>query len=182
MKAREKKLIKKVKAGDSQALEELFSLYKPLVGAVVKNYYVSHYEWKDWQQDAMIICYETALVFNSKKGDFCSFYRTKLFNHARTLVRYTMATRRKINHEAVSWEMVREHGQISEPMQSPLAIPVDETYNTFVKNLSRLELISLQTILGEISMEYAIDHLGIEAIKLVRARSRTLRKMRKVLF
>lgn len=37
MKAREKKLIKKVKAGDSQALEELFSLYKPLVGAMVKK-------------------------------------------------------------------------------------------------------------------------------------------------
>ena len=71
---------------------------------------------------------------------------------------------------------------IQEPRRSELAIPINDTYNEFVKSLSRLELIALMTIIGEMSAEYVIDHLKIEAIQLIRARSRALQKMRKALF
>lgn len=37
MRAKEKRLINKIKAGDDQALKELFLLYKPLVNSVLKN-------------------------------------------------------------------------------------------------------------------------------------------------
>lgn len=37
MRVKERKLIKKVKAGDDEALEKLFVLYKPLVNSVVKS-------------------------------------------------------------------------------------------------------------------------------------------------
>ena len=56
MRVKERKLIKKVKAGDDEALEKLFVLYKPLVNSVVKKYYLGHYDRNDWEQEAMIIC------------------------------------------------------------------------------------------------------------------------------
>lgn len=181
MKVKEKKLIKQIKAGDDTALEKLFSLQKPLVNAILKKYYLSHYDRKDWEQEAMIVCYEAALVYSSKRGDFGGFYRIKLNNHARTLVRYHLAVRRQVYSNCISWESAKAHG-IHEPVRSELAIPVDDTYNNFVKSLSRLELIALLTILGEVSTEYAIDNMKVEAVQLIRARSRTIRKMRNVLF
>ena len=36
----EEKLIKKVRAGDDQALEKLFHLYEPLVNSIVKQVYI----------------------------------------------------------------------------------------------------------------------------------------------
>lgn len=178
----EEKLIKKVRAGDDQALEKLFHLYEPLVNSIVKQFYLHHYDRKDWDQEAMIVCYEAALVFSPKKGKFSSLYKTKLFNHARTLVRYNMARRRQIYSQSIPLEKADIQGSVNEPSRSELSIPVDETYNNFVNSLSHVELIALLTIIGEISTEYAIDHLNIEAMKLVRARARTLQKMRKVLF
>lgn len=71
----EEKLIKKVRAGDDQALEKLFHLYEPLVNSIVKQFYLHHYDRKDWDQEAMIVCYEAALVFSPKKGKFSSLYK-----------------------------------------------------------------------------------------------------------
>lgn len=178
---KEEKLIKKVQAGDDQALEKLFQLYAPLVNSIVKQFYLHHYDRNDWDQEAMIVCYEAALVFSPQKGKFGSLYKTKLSNHARTLVRYNMARRRQIYSQSIPLEQANIQG-VNEPRRSGLSIPIDETYNNFVNSLSHVELIALLTIIGEISTEYAIDHLNIEAMKLVRARSRTLQKMRKVLF
>lgn len=172
MRVKERKLIKKVKAGDDEALEKLFVLYKPLVNSVVKKYYLGHYDRNDWEQEAMIICYEAALVYSSEKGNFGSLYKTKLSNHARTLIRYNNAFKRQVYDQSISWESVK----IQEPRRSELAIPINDTYNEFVKSLSRLELIALMTIIGEMSAEYVIDHLKIEAIQLIRARSRALQK------
>lgn len=181
MKESEDELIKRIKAGDEQALEKLFALYRPLVASVLKTYYLHHYDFKDWEQEAMIVCYESVLVYSAKKGNFKSLYKTKLYNHARTLVRYNMAARRQVYSKSVSWEWINKN-EIREPRHSELVVPLNDTYNEWVKSLSRMELIALMTILGEMSTEYAIEHLEIEAAKLVRARSRTLQKMRKILF
>lgn len=181
MQAKEKKLIKQVKRGDDEALKELFTLYQPLVNKVLKGYYLRHYDQNDWQQEAMIICYEAAMVYSERKGNFAGLYKAKLTNHARTLVRYHTALRRRTYNNSVSLEKL-DLQSINEPKRSELAIPIDDTYNNFVKSLSRLELIALLTILGEMSVEYVINHLNIGAAKLLRARSRTIQKMRNVLF
>ncbi|WP_297951181.1 sigma-70 family RNA polymerase sigma factor [uncultured Lactobacillus sp.] len=178
---KEEKLIKRVQAGDDEALEKLFHLYEPLVNSIVNQFYLHHYDRKDWDQEAMIMCYEAALVFSPEKGKFSSLYKTKLTNHARTLVRYNMARRRQVYSQSIPWNQANIQG-VNEPRRSELAIPVDEIYNNFVNSLSHVELIALLTIIGEISTEYAIDHMNIEAMKLVRARSRTLQKMRNILF
>lgn len=181
MKVKEKDLIRQVKLGDDEALEKLFTLYQPLVNKVLKGYYLRHYDYKDWQQEAMIICYESALVYSNNKGNFAGLYKTKLTNHARTLVRYHTAKRRCVYNNSISLDSINLQS-INEPKCSELAIPINDTYNNFVKSLSRLELIALLTILGEMSVEYVVNHLNIEAVKLMRARSRTIQKMRNVLF
>lgn len=63
----EEKLINKAKMGDDQALKELFFLYKPLVNSILKKYYLHHYDRDDWEQEALIICYESVVVFLVKK-------------------------------------------------------------------------------------------------------------------
>lgn len=181
MQTKENELIKQVKKGDDEALKELFELYQPLVNKVLKGYYLRHYDQNDWQQEAMIICYESAMVYSGQKGNFAGLYKAKLTNHARTLVRYHTALRRKMYNTSVSLDRAKLQS-INEPKLSQLAIPIGVTYNNFVKSLSRLELIALLTILGEMSIEHVINHLNIEAVKLLRARSRIIKKMRNVLF
>ena len=53
---------------------------------------------------------------------------------------------------------------------------------SFIINLFPGKVSKFMTIIGEMSAEYVIDHLKIEAIQLIRARSRALQKMRKALF
>ena len=175
----EEKLINKAKMGDDQALKELFFLYKPLVNSILKKYYLHHYDRDDWEQEALIICYESVVVFSGKKGSFGSLYKTKLSNHARTLVRYNNELRRQIYNHSVSLD---SNLCIQEPGRSELITPVKTIYHEFIESLSRLELIAVLTILGEISVEYVINNLKIEYMQLVRARSRAIQKMRNVLF
>lgn len=138
-----------------------------------------HYDHDDWEQEALIICYESVLVFSDKKGKFGSLYKTKLSNHARTLVRYNTALRRQVYSHSVSLD---NNLRIQEPKRSELLTPVKMTYQDYVKSLSRLEAIALLTVLGEISVEYVVNNLEIEYMQLVRARSRAIHKMKNVLF
>src|SRR5699024_7178456 len=115
-------------------------------------------------------------------GKFSSLYTTKLCNHARTLVRYNMARRRQVYSQSIPVDTADTQVSVNVPWRSKVSLADGETNDHTGNSLSHCELIGLLTIVGEISTEYAIDHLNIEAMKLVRARARTLQNMRKVLF
>lgn len=181
--ADETNLISQIKEGKDDALVKLYQLYYPLVYSVKQKYYVRYYDDQDWNQDALIICHASAMNFDQSKGRFGSYYKTRLTNHAKTLVRYDSAYRRKAMNQSVSLDAAKEKGlePIAKSVISPSEIPLSESLASLIASLSDLEISALLIELGIIDIEDALQKLKVERVTILRARSRVSRKMRHVL-
>jgi RNA polymerase sporulation-specific sigma factor len=176
----EMNLILQIKKGKDDALIKLYQRYYPLVYSVKRKYYVRYYDDQDWNQDALIICHASAMNFNQSKGKFGSYYKTRLTNHAKTLIRYNSAYRRKAMNQSISLDAAREKGlePIAKSVISPSEIPLSETLANLIANLSDLEISALLIELGIIDIEDVLQKFGVDQVTILRARSRLSRKMR----
>ncbi|WEV70524.1 sigma-70 family RNA polymerase sigma factor [Lactobacillus sp. ESL0785] len=179
----EKELIEQIKLGNDEALRQLCCYYQPLINNLERQYFIRSYDRQDWQQDAMIICYETALNYDSARGKFGSYFKTRLTNHIKTLLRYEMAYRRRALAQSISLEAAVESGlsSLHQPLTQAIEIPLSEKFAELLTQLSDLEIKALLIILGKWSQEEALKKLKIEQITLIRARSRLMQKMRQAL-
>lgn len=175
-------LIEKVRKKNSRALKELYQRYLPMVNLVKSRFFIRDYDQDDWQQEAMLVCYETAILWREGMKSFGSFYKLRLLNHARTLVRYQAAKRRAAFSHATSYEVVVENGMQVDPLTSFAKVPASETMGNLIQGLSLLELFALLETLGIISHEEALERLKISEQSLIRAKSRVVRKLKDILF
>lgn len=175
--------IEQIKAGKTDALKNLCNLYRPLINSVKRKYYVRSYDSQDWDQDAMIICYAAVMNFDQAKGKFSSYYKTRLLNHAKSLVRYETAYRRKALSQSVSLESAVECGlrPLCNSCSITSEIPMSESLEELVSNLSQMENIALLIVLGVYQSDEVMKRLKISQLALARARARLFRKMRSVL-
>ncbi|WEV50689.1 sigma factor [Lactobacillus sp. ESL0731] len=181
--AYEQKLIKQVQAGSDDALVELCYFYRPLINSIKQKYFVRCYDGQDWDQDALIVCYQAAMSYEQGKGKFGSYFKTRLHNHARSLLRHDMAYRRRALAQATSLEAAMEKGieQLHQKTTQLAEIPVSEKFTELFAQLSDLEIKTLLIALGVWHQEEVLQKLQIEQVALVRARSRLMQKMRKTL-
>ncbi|BDR60837.1 sigma-70 family RNA polymerase sigma factor [Lactobacillus xylocopicola] len=182
-KKREDKLILQTKAGDDDALKKLYYLYQPLINSVKQKYHVRDYDSQDWDQEALIICHQSAINYDCQRGRFSSYYKTRLTNHAKSLVRYNTAYRRRALLQSVSLETAQENGlgPLHRDQVSESQVPLTESLTEVVANLSNLEMNALLVTLGMASPEDVIELLAVDHKALGRARSRLLQKMRATL-
>ncbi|MDF7638358.1 sigma-70 family RNA polymerase sigma factor [Lactobacillus sp. ESL0791] len=177
---RELTLIKRIRQNDDQALPELCFYYQPLINNVKKSYFVRDYDDQDWDQEAMIVCHQAAIDYSPDKGHFGSYFKRRLNNHATSLLRRDLAYRRRASKEAISWEAfltTEDACSFMPQINYFLSIPASESYTEFLDSLSNLEMKALLVILGEVSLE----EVEIDRLTLIRARSRVMQKLRKVL-
>lgn len=179
----EDELIRQVKKGEDDALKHLYQLYKPLICNIKRNFHVRYYDSQDWDQDALIICHASAMSFDQSKGKFGSYFKTRLTNHAKTLIRYDMAYRRQALTQSISLELAAENGlrPLYQVYSSMPEVPLSDSFAELIKNLSNLENMALLVVLGIYQREEAANLLKISEITLIRAHSRLLRKMRQTL-
>ncbi len=179
----ENQLVQKIKSGDELALYELCHLYRPLVNSIKQRYHVRYYDSQDWDQDALIVCYFSALSFDREKGRFGSYYKVRLVNHANSLIRYNLAYRRKALTEAVSFEKAHSDGLHFLHQEKTIVseVPLSESLNALVKSLSYLEINTLLVALGIYRREEVLKRLNVSQLTLTRAHSRLLQKTRKAL-
>lgn len=179
----ENELIRQVKNGEDEALKKLFLLYKPLICNVKRKFRVRYYDSQDWDQDALIVCHASAMNFDQSKGKFGSYYKTRLTNHAKSLIRYDSAYRRQALTKSISLELATENGlrPFSQTYSHTPEVPLSETFVQLIKNLSNLEIMALLVALGVYQRKEAANLLKISQISLTRARSRLFRKMRQTL-
>ena len=78
---RELELIEKIKLQDSEALKQLCNIYQPLIRSISNNYFLRIYDYQDWQQEAMIVCYSCAQSFSRERGSFAGYFRRRLTRH-----------------------------------------------------------------------------------------------------
>lgn len=179
----EAELIRQIKEGDDEALINLCQLYKPLINKIKSIYHVRYYDNQDWEQDAMIICHESATSFDLNKGKFSSYYKTRLTNHARSLVRYDNAYRRQALKQSISLETAKKNHilPLNKSFASIPEIPLSENIAILTARLSDLEINALLVGLGIKDQEDVINNLKISQLTLARARSRLVQKMRQTL-
>lgn len=102
-------LIQRVKENDDLALLLLFERYKPMITAVTKRYFIRNLDENDWNQEALIVCYESAGLYDFERGTtFGTFFRLRLQNRAKNLLRFELAKRRALYASAISYEALKE--------------------------------------------------------------------------
>ena len=180
---RELELIEKIKLQDSEALKQLCNIYQPLIRSISNNYFFRIYDYQDWQQEAMIVCYSCAQSFSRERGSFAGYFRRRLTNHIISLIRKHWSLKSKINNSAASWEYISEFGVGEiECGISELIVPLGDLYTEIVEKLSNLELAALMIVLGQADEERVIMNLNIDKKVMQRAKSRMMNKFRDVLF
>ncbi|MBA1394611.1 sigma-70 family RNA polymerase sigma factor, partial [Lactobacillus sp. XV13L] len=147
------------------------------------RYHVRYYDSQDWDQDALIVCYRAVQKFNDNKGRFGSYYKTLLTNHAKSLVRYDAAYRRRALTQAISLENAAAEGlsPLRQNFAQTAAVPLSENLKELVAHLSNLELSALLLALGTMKYEEIKRKYHFSRLMLVRARARVLQKMRRLL-
>ncbi|QNQ81403.1 sigma-70 family RNA polymerase sigma factor [Lactobacillus sp. PV034] len=171
-------LIIGVKNKNDEDLRELMQRYMPLVNSIKKRYYIRHYDSDDWDQDAMMICYETCCLFDFKLNkSFGAFYKTKLSNHARSLLRYELAKRREPYRKAISYEVATTNGMVNEESRELSITPEREIYQKYLTNLSKLELIATLFLLGMMTQKQACSLAQCSYMQLLQAKGRCKKKL-----
>lgn len=164
MKLSERALLKLVKAKDDAALVELCQRYAPLIMKIKRHYYLREFDDDDWDQEAMLVCYETACLFDAQRNpNFGAFYKMRLTNHARSLLRYEYAQRRAPYAKAASYESALEAGLVHEPSVEPLAwTDLSADYDRYLQKLSPRELTALRLYLHlpAAGQDYSSDQLA----------------------
>ena len=95
-KGEELKLIARVRKGDSQALKKLFVNYQPLVDNCRRQFYLTDYDACDWKQEALIVCYESALLYDpARRRPFGALFKIRLRHRFINLCRNAQALKRR---------------------------------------------------------------------------------------
>lgn len=178
----DKELIYFVKNKNNEALHELLRRYQPIINNVRGKYYIRHFDVDDWNQEAMIVCYETCCMFDlDRRREFGAFFKANFTNHAKNLLRYELAKRRAPYAKAVSYEVVKETGAVNEQGFSLTEEPLNEIYRQFILGLSKIELLAMLTYLGRITCEEAARRGSCSIEQITRAKGRLKKKLSSIL-
>ena len=169
-------LIRRVKEKqDMKALHELLDRYRPLINGAKMNFFIRNFDNDDWEQEALIMCYQSCCTYDEDRADnFGAYYRTKFYNHLRSLLRYELAQKRTAFTKSISYDNVVQKNLIKEE--------VEEMYQKFIKKLSDKEVIALKVFLGELTIEEASQKTKYSRYQLLQAKARCKAKMQKELF
>lgn len=94
----ENEVLKKAKGGCSDAFEEVFNKYKPIVFLMRKQYFLKGFEMDDWLQEGRIVCYQSLKKFQETKGvTFGSFFKINFERYVFSLLRRQEAYKRRVD-------------------------------------------------------------------------------------
>lgn len=170
-------LISGVLNDDSQALENLFKTYLPMVYHTYGPYYLRLFDQDDWLQEARIVCYETCQCFDCQcDKSFGSFYKLRFQHHIHNLLRKELAQKRRIDQQAVLFDTCPEKDA---PGADVLAYcQTKNSLEHYLEQLSRFELVSFQVLTGRLTAEQACQQLDCTLIQLKRGQSRCQTKLK----
>ena len=177
-------LIKQVKEKkDVNALRKLVERYRPLINGAKLNFYIRNFDYDDWEQEALIMCYQSCCTYDESRADnFGAYYRTKFYNHLRSLLRYELAQKRTAFTRSISYENVVQKNLIKEEVEELHITPRKDMYRKFIGKLTEKEVIALKIFLGEMTLEEASKKTKYSRYQLLQAKARCKAKLRKELF
>ncbi|MFD1318441.1 RNA polymerase subunit sigma-70 [Loigolactobacillus zhaoyuanensis] len=137
-------LITAAAAGNSNAFEHLFYLYRPMLKKIQQQYYLYQFDDDDWDQEARIICFRAARSYRSDtRLTFGRYYQRCLLCRIYTLLRRQNAKKRQIDRHTVSIEIdeIKRRVETKGSLQSLNWSLIRAHADDFIGQLSELEQI-----------------------------------------
>lgn len=180
----ETRLIKQAMEGDGEALQELVKTFAPLIQKTKRQYHLRDFDDSDWEQEALITCYNAALTYQREKGCFAAYFRKQFMNHIHTILRAYMADCRRGYLETESLDALKEQGEhkLTYAKVMPLEYSISEVGDKFFNSLSEIELMTIHILMGLTTTQEVSDKLAVNRSQLRRARCRAYHKLMNNLF
>lgn len=153
----EEKLLQKAQVGNEEAIEQLFSIYKPLVNKIARSYFLTGGDVEDLVQEGMIGLFKAIKNFKEdKNASFKTFATTCIKNQIQSAVRVASSEKNMILSTALSIEQPSnfedDEDEIEIVLPSPLPKPDEK-----IENKENFKQITKKIIL-------ALSHLELKIL------------------
>ena len=153
----EEKLLQEAQIGNEEAIEQLFSIYKPLVNKIARSYFLTGGDVEDLVQEGMIGLFKAIKNFKGdKNASFKTFATTCIKNQIQSAVRVASSEKNMILSTALSIEQPSnfedDEDEIEIVLPSPLPKPDEK-----IENKENFKQITKKIIL-------ALSHLELKIL------------------
>ncbi|MDT2815631.1 sigma-70 family RNA polymerase sigma factor [Vagococcus carniphilus] len=179
-------LLTQAKIGCSDAFEELFQKYVPIVLKQKSAYYLRDYDLDDWLQEGRIVCFQSLQRYNIEQDvTFGLFFKINFKRRVVTLLRHQEAQKRQIYRYTESLEsqvdQLGEHfSKCVEDYRAGTSIEyifIRESLEDFSEQLSKFEIkVYIYLLLGE-GLESIASILDVSVRKVTNGYSRLRKKV-----
>ena len=151
------KLLQEAQVGNEEAIEQLFSIYKPLVNKIARSYFLTGGDVEDLVQEGMIGLFKAIKNFKEdKNASFKTFATTCIKNQIQSAVRVASSEKNMILSTALSIEQPSnfedDEDEIEIVLPSPLPKPDEK-----IENKENFKQITKKIIL-------ALSHLELKIL------------------
>jgi len=154
-------LLKSAQEGNEEAIEKLFSIFKPLVNKIVRSYFLTGGDIEDLVQEGMIGLFKAIKNFKQDKNtSFKTFATTCIKNQIQSAIRVASSEKNMILSTALSIEQPNviddEDEEIEIVLPSPLPKPDEK-----IENKENFKEIARKIIsaLSQLELKILIDYL-----------------------
>lgn len=154
MKQNELELIKRA-AWESDAFEEVFAMYRPIVLARLRHYGLRGMAYDDWMQEARIAMLRAAKRYDGRGGSqFGPYYKMVLISHFTSILRGALAQKRAPYNQAIlfgaSSSEIDSFYTVYRPESNAGQIrDVRLEWSEYCSGLSKLEVRALAKLLAD---------------------------------
>lgn len=169
--------------GDSLAVQELFSRYRPVMLRLKQHYYLPGHDLDDWEQEARLVLWSVVLKFNGERSSsFGAFYKLNLTHRVYDLIRQSQAKKR--NAQLLSFEsnwayfadtLVDHRTQVGD------SVALRAVFRELFEQLSKTERLVLVELLTRATPLEISRKFEWELSRVVAAQHRCRRKLRQLL-
>lgn len=182
----EEQLILLACEGNTEAFEELFNRYRPVVYALEQKYYLKDLDHDDWLQEGRIVFFQTLLRYEADRGATLGrFYKLAFTNHILSLLRKQNALKRRSNMLCNSLEALEDQeGPFDQRDKAPLPdeyVILREKLASYDGIFSSLERTVMGNFLLGIDLEEMPRLLKLSEAKIRAAFDRGKRKLSRYL-
>lgn len=156
----EEKLLQEAQIGNEEAIEQLFSIYKPLVNKIARSYFLTGGDVEDLVQEGMIGLFKAIKNFKEdKNASFKTFATTCIKNQIQSAVRVASSEKNMILSTALSIEQPSnfedDEDEIEIVLPSPLPKPDEKIENKEnFKQITKKIILALSHLELKILIEY----------------------------
>lgn len=165
--------------------ERLVEVSRPITLSVINGYFFKVHEREDLIQVASVVLFQAVNEYSIIEGmSFLQFYYRKLKNEMNMMVRREMALKRTIDAEACSLDEIvlaagdHIHGESCVLTNPEDVAVVNETFRSYLIQLSPYEEKVFQLFLTGVSLKHIAEKLNSEEIKVRNALYRCHMKLK----